>query len=285
MRNNHASVGESTYVLGHVDTEIRRLVLQARLYDEFTEHALRLAGLQPGMRVVDVGCAPGDVSFIAARLVGPQGSVLGVDAAPNVIDLARIRGAAIMDLRIRGGKRQSVFRSYTYIYMDRPNLTVLTNAFVRRVIIDRARATGVEVRYRDELRQFRADAEIVLSMGAIHTPKALMLWGIGDQKLLRSLGITIAQHMPVVGQNFHDHLAFTCVWRSPDDHPLHTSPMAYLRNVRLRRAHETLLESDPATATVSSVAYRWGFTNLGRFAAAHTTRYREPPAKTLLRSA
>jgi AraC-like DNA-binding protein len=66
---------------------------------------------------------------------------------------------------------------------------------------------------------------------------------------------------------------------------LGVSPMAYLRNVRLRRAHETLLESDPATATVSSVAYRWGFTNLGRFAAAHTIRYREPPAKTLLRSA
>jgi AraC-like DNA-binding protein len=62
------------------------------------------------------------------------------------------------------------------------------------------------------------------------------------------------------------------------------SPMAYLRDVRLRRAHEALLASDPATATVASVAYRWGFTNLGRFAAAHTARYREPPAKTLVRS-
>jgi SAM-dependent methyltransferase len=90
---NQAPDGESTYVLGHVDTEVRRLLLQARLYDEFTEHALRSAGLRPGMRVLDVGCGPGDVSFIAARLVGPQGSVLGVDAAPDVIDLARIRAA------------------------------------------------------------------------------------------------------------------------------------------------------------------------------------------------
>jgi len=93
MSINQPSVGESTYALGHVDAEIRRLLLQARLYDDFTEHALRLAGLRPGMRVLDVGCGPGDVSFIAARLVGPQGSVLGVDAAPDIVDLARVRAA------------------------------------------------------------------------------------------------------------------------------------------------------------------------------------------------
>ena len=53
---------------------------------------------------------------------------------------------------------------------------------------------------------------------------------------------------------------------------LDTSPMMYLREVRLRRAHETLLESDPSTTSVAAVAYHWGFTNLGRFAAAHTAR-------------
>jgi SAM-dependent methyltransferase len=45
------------------------------------------------MRVLDIGCGPGDVSFIAARLVGPSGSVLGVDAAPEMIELARARAA------------------------------------------------------------------------------------------------------------------------------------------------------------------------------------------------
>jgi AraC-like DNA-binding protein len=64
---------------------------------------------------------------------------------------------------------------------------------------------------------------------------------------------------------------------------LEISPMAYLREVRLRRAHQCLLESDPSTVTVASVAYRWGFTNLGRFAAAHSARYGEPPVKTLRR--
>ena len=66
---------------------------------------------------------------------------------------------------------------------------------------------------------------------------------------------------------------------------LDTTPMAYLREVRLRRAHQHLLDSDPSIVTVASVAYRWGFTNLGRFAAAHAGRYNEPPAKTLRRTA
>jgi AraC-like DNA-binding protein len=63
------------------------------------------------------------------------------------------------------------------------------------------------------------------------------------------------------------------------------SPMAYLRDVRLRRAHQTLIESDPSEVTVASVAYRWGFTNLGRFAAAHADRYGEIPSVTLNRKA
>lgn len=83
----------SSYVLGHADVEVQRLLLQGRLYNDYTEHALRLAGLRPGMRVLDVGCGPGDVSFVAARLVGPTGSVLGVDAAPEMIELARARAA------------------------------------------------------------------------------------------------------------------------------------------------------------------------------------------------
>ena len=88
-----AAESGSTYVLGHADAEVQRLLLQGRLYDELTEHALRLAGLRPGMRVLDIGCGPGDVSFIAARLVGPSGTVLGVDAAPEMIALARARAA------------------------------------------------------------------------------------------------------------------------------------------------------------------------------------------------
>lgn len=61
--------------------------------------------------------------------------------------------------------------------------------------------------------------------------------------------------------------------------------MAYLREVRTRRAHQSILESDPSMTSVAPVAYHWGFTNLGRSAAAHTVRYDEAPAATLRRRA
>ena len=61
------------------------------------------------------------------------------------------------------------------------------------------------------------------------------------------------------------------------------SPMAYLRVVRLRRAHQELRRSDPSSTTVAAVAHRWGFTNFGRFAAAHAARYGETPMATLRR--
>ncbi|GFG62933.1 choline dehydrogenase [Mycobacterium kubicae] len=159
----------------------------------------------------------------AAAAVLEAAKYLGVATfdSPNGELMERPGGVAIMDLIVRGGRRQSVFRSYTYPYLDRPNLTVLPRAIVRRVVIRGNRAAGVEVRYRDEVRQFDADVEVVLCLGAIHTPKALMLSGIGDHNQLRPLGITVEQHLPGVGRNFHDHLGFTCVWQAPDDQPLH----------------------------------------------------------------
>jgi len=84
---------ESVYSLGHSPTEMDRLMLQARLYDPITRQALRLAGLGSGMRVLDVGCGAGDVTFVAAGIVGPTGAVTGIDAAPAALEVARARAA------------------------------------------------------------------------------------------------------------------------------------------------------------------------------------------------
>jgi AraC-like DNA-binding protein len=59
------------------------------------------------------------------------------------------------------------------------------------------------------------------------------------------------------------------------------SPMAYLRVVRLRRAHRDLRSADPSGSSVASIAHRWGFTHLGRFAAAHKTMFGETPRQAL----
>jgi choline dehydrogenase len=121
-------------------------------------------------------------------------------------------GAAISDIRARNGKRQSVFRSYVAPYIDRPNLTLLTNALVTRVTFEGKRATGVEISHEGVTKQIRANSEVILSLGAIHTPKVLMQSGIGDQAELAKFGIPITQHLPGVGRNFQDHVAFDCVW-------------------------------------------------------------------------
>lgn len=82
-------------------------------------------------------------------------------------------GASIIDLRVRNGKRQSVFRSYTFPFMDRPNLTVLTHALVTRITFEGKRATGGEISYGGQTRSIRADLEVILSLGAIHTHRVL----------------------------------------------------------------------------------------------------------------
>jgi choline dehydrogenase len=121
-------------------------------------------------------------------------------------------GSSILDLRIRDGKRQSVFRSYTFSYMNRPNLTVLTHAFVTRITFQGKRVTGVVCNCDGKTQRIGARLEVILSLGAIHTPKVLMQSGIGDEGELQRLGIPLVQHLSGVGQNFQDHPAIGCIW-------------------------------------------------------------------------
>jgi choline dehydrogenase len=132
--------------------------------------------------------------------------------------MERDGGASIIDLRVREGKRQSVFRSYVFPIMDKPNLTVLTRALVTRLTFDGKRVTGVEIDYQVAIRRIGAASEVVLSLGAIHTPKVLMQSGIGDHHELRRAGIPIVEHLPGVGQNFQDHVGFNCVWENREPH-------------------------------------------------------------------
>ena len=128
-------------------------------------------------------------------------------------------GASIRDVRVREGKRQSVFRSYAFPLMDRPNLTVLPHALVTRLSLEHKRATGVEVFYEGKRRSISADLEVVLSLGAIQTAKVLMQSGIGDQVESQRLGIPVIQHLPGVGCNFQDHPQFGCIWEHSEPVP------------------------------------------------------------------
>ena len=75
----HGGGTSNDYALGHARQELERLVDQGRFIGDLSGHMLGLAGLKPGMRVLDVGCGAGDVSFLALSLVGPDATVIGVD--------------------------------------------------------------------------------------------------------------------------------------------------------------------------------------------------------------
>jgi ubiquinone/menaquinone biosynthesis C-methylase UbiE len=83
------------YVLGHSEQELARLERQADLFRAETTDTLRRAGLTQGMHVLDVGCGTGDVAMVAAELVGPSGSVLGIDTAEEALAAARARAARL----------------------------------------------------------------------------------------------------------------------------------------------------------------------------------------------
>jgi choline dehydrogenase len=108
--------------------------------------------------------------------------------------------------------------------MDRSNLTVLTDAMVTRLTLDGIRATGVEIVHNGQVQRIGAVLEVVLSLGAINTPKLLMQSGIGDETELQRFGIPRVQHLPGVGQNFQDHFLISSIWES--EQPLAPSETA-----------------------------------------------------------
>src|SRR5262245_20933641 len=94
--------GQGTeHMLGHSDDELVRLARQSRFFAEPTADVLQRAGLKPGMRVLDVGGGVGDVTLVAARMVGPEGSVLGIDKSDHAtaIGARRAEAAGIKNIK------------------------------------------------------------------------------------------------------------------------------------------------------------------------------------------
>jgi SAM-dependent methyltransferase len=86
---------DAAYVLGHSDYELGRLRRQARLIGPITERFFRAAGIGPGMRVLDVGSGGGDVALLLAGVVGPSGTVVGVDISASAVEAAKARVDAL----------------------------------------------------------------------------------------------------------------------------------------------------------------------------------------------
>jgi choline dehydrogenase len=158
---------------------------------------------------------PGTDPLIPATFEGVRSIGIPVFDSSNGAMMEGAGGCALPDMRIRNGQRLSIFRSYSFPHMDRPNLTVLTDALVTRLMFSGTRASSVEVIYQGKVHRIGIGTEVVLLLGAIHTPKVLLQSGVGDQADLQRLGIPLVQHLPGVGQNFQDHVGVANVSEIP----------------------------------------------------------------------
>lgn len=121
---------------------------------------------------------------------------------------ANQEGAGYYQTTTDKGRRCSSAVAYLKRVRGNRNLTVLTGYEAERLVFDGRRVVGVIARTDDGTRhEFRCRAEVVLSAGALATPRILMLSGVGDGVHLRDLGIGVLHDLPGVGRNFQDHLS------------------------------------------------------------------------------
>jgi choline dehydrogenase len=115
-------------------------------------------------------------------------------------------GCGYFQATLKSGRRCGSKEAFIDPIRDRPNLTLLRNAFVLRLLIERGQARGVEVFLDGQFKRVEADSEVILAAGAIGSPQLLMLSGIGDAAQLSAHNIPVIANLPGVGQDLQDHI-------------------------------------------------------------------------------
>lgn len=123
------------------------------------------------------------------------------------------QGCGYFQVNQRRGVRWNASKAFLRPVLKRPNLTVLTDVQVDKVLLSQGRATHVKVRWQGADHAFTARREIVLCAGAIGSPGILQRSGIGPRPLLESLGITVQHELPGVGGNLQDHLQLRLIFK------------------------------------------------------------------------
>ena len=160
-------------------------------------------GTQGSMDVVDTNFHfPASDAFVAA--CGEAGLPLNPD-----FNGASQEGCGFFQVtQTPGGQRANSASAFLDEAMTRPNLTVMTDVHVTRILVENGAATGVEYcrgGHRGQCDLLRAEREVILSAGVINSPQLLKLSGVGPADELRSHGIDVVQELPGVGENLQDH--------------------------------------------------------------------------------
>ncbi|MFF7633610.1 MFS transporter [Kitasatospora sp. NPDC008050] len=141
-------------------------------------------------------------------------SALGVGLAANPdFNGAEQEGVGFYQATVERGRRSGTARAFLRPAARRRNLTVRTRASVLRVLVERGRAVGVLAELDGRTTEFRALREVILTAGAIGSPRLLLLSGIGPADELTALGIEVTADSPRVGRNLQDHLTIGVGWQ------------------------------------------------------------------------
>jgi choline dehydrogenase-like flavoprotein len=149
----------------------------------------------------------------------------------------------------KNAARESAATAYLNPVRNRPNLTVVTGANVTKIEFENEKAVGVRYSKGKNNSIARVNREVIVSAGAINTPRLLLLSGLGDEGDLKKLGIKVIRNIPGVGKNLHDQLEVYVTARTKD-------PITYTGEDRALRAvvhgiQYLLFKTGPATATVT----------------------------------
>ena len=184
------------------------------------------------------------------------GQEMGIPFNPDFNGAAQ-EGVGYYQLTQKDAKRSSAAVAYLRPVAGRKNLTVQTGVMVTRVVVEKGRAVGVEVADRPGAQPqiLRAEREVIVSSGAIGSPKLLMQSGIGPADHLKSAGVTPVHDLPGVGSNLQDHLDLFVIAECTGDH-------TYDNYARLHRTawagiQYLLLKKGPAASSLFETGGFW----------------------------
>lgn len=130
-----------------------------------------------------------------------------------------VEGVSRMQLNVRDGKRFNTWCAYLKPVAEDPNLTIISGAHVRRLVVEDGKVTGVEFDHGGQARTVRA-AETILCAGAVNSPELLLRSGIGPVEELREAGVEPLHDLPGVGKNLQDHLLSPVIFSTKEPVPV-----------------------------------------------------------------
>jgi len=182
------------------------------------------------------------------------GQELGIPYNPD-FNGRQQAGVGFYQLTQRNRQRSSASMAYIDPIRDRANLTVRTGATVTRVLLEGTRAVGVEIANGSALETVRADREVIVSSGAMGSPKLLLQSGIGPAAHLRSVGVDVKHDLPGVGENLQDHLDLFVIAECTGDHTYDN--VAKLHRTLWAGLEYVLFKSGPVASSLFETGGFW----------------------------